>query len=169
MNQTLDTRHPLPPFTRESAILKVRLAEDGWNLRDPDHAAARQSRSGMDRHRPCRLAQVARIPAADAEQHGHRQQHQQHQPGDPALSLTHDDGGGQQRSKGRAEVASHLEQRLREAEAPARGQRATREASGWKAEEPMPIRPAASSSMAKLPAVASSATPRASRTSRPAA
>ncbi|ALV08662.1 nuclear transport factor 2 family protein [Roseateles depolymerans] len=31
----MDTRPPLPPFTRESAILKVRLAEDGWNSRDP--------------------------------------------------------------------------------------------------------------------------------------
>ena len=30
-----DVRPPLPPFTRESAIEKVRLAEDGWNSRDP--------------------------------------------------------------------------------------------------------------------------------------
>jgi len=29
-------RPPVPPFTRESAIQKVRLAEDGWNSRDPD-------------------------------------------------------------------------------------------------------------------------------------
>ncbi len=29
-------RPPLPPFTRESAIEKVRLAEDGWNSRDAD-------------------------------------------------------------------------------------------------------------------------------------
>lgn len=29
-------RPPLPPFTRESAIEKVRLAEDGWNTRDVD-------------------------------------------------------------------------------------------------------------------------------------
>lgn len=29
-----EARPPLPPFTRESAILKVRLAEDGWNNRD---------------------------------------------------------------------------------------------------------------------------------------
>lgn len=29
-------RPPLPPFTAESARLKVRLAEDGWNSRDPD-------------------------------------------------------------------------------------------------------------------------------------
>jgi uncharacterized protein len=28
------SRPPLPPFTRESAIEKVRLAEDGWNSRD---------------------------------------------------------------------------------------------------------------------------------------
>jgi len=29
----------LPPFTRESAIEKVRLAEDGWNSRDADKVA----------------------------------------------------------------------------------------------------------------------------------
>lgn len=28
------TRPPRPPFTHESAIAKVRLAEDGWNSRD---------------------------------------------------------------------------------------------------------------------------------------
>ena len=32
----MPVRPPLPPFTRESAILKVRLAEDGWNSRDPE-------------------------------------------------------------------------------------------------------------------------------------
>jgi uncharacterized protein len=30
------TRPPLPPFDTESATLKVRLAEDAWNTRDPD-------------------------------------------------------------------------------------------------------------------------------------
>jgi nuclear transport factor 2 (NTF2) superfamily protein len=35
----IDTRPPLPPFTRESAIEKVRLAEDGWNSRDPARVA----------------------------------------------------------------------------------------------------------------------------------
>ena len=29
-------RPPLPPFTREAAIQKVRLAEDGWNSRDAE-------------------------------------------------------------------------------------------------------------------------------------
>ena len=33
---TTAIRPPLPPFTRESAIQKVRLAEDGWNTRDPE-------------------------------------------------------------------------------------------------------------------------------------
>jgi uncharacterized protein len=32
-------RPPLPPFTRESAIEKARLAEDGWNSRDPARVA----------------------------------------------------------------------------------------------------------------------------------
>ena len=29
------SRPPLPPFTHDSATEKVRLAEDGWNSRDP--------------------------------------------------------------------------------------------------------------------------------------
>src|SRR5512142_745811 len=33
------TRPPMPPFTRESAIQKVRLAEDAWNSRDPEKVA----------------------------------------------------------------------------------------------------------------------------------
>jgi nuclear transport factor 2 (NTF2) superfamily protein len=32
-------RPPLPPFTRETAIEKVRLAEDAWNSRDPEKVA----------------------------------------------------------------------------------------------------------------------------------
>ncbi len=32
----MSQRPPLPPFTRETAIQKVRLAEDGWNGRNPD-------------------------------------------------------------------------------------------------------------------------------------
>jgi nuclear transport factor 2 (NTF2) superfamily protein len=34
-----ETRPPLPPFNRESAELKVRLAEDGWNSRDAGKVA----------------------------------------------------------------------------------------------------------------------------------
>ncbi|MGB6984427.1 MAG: nuclear transport factor 2 family protein [Candidatus Aquilonibacter sp.] len=29
----------LPPFTRETAVAKVRMAEDGWNTRDPERVA----------------------------------------------------------------------------------------------------------------------------------
>lgn len=32
----MSARPPLPPFTLESAVQKVRLAEDAWNSRDPD-------------------------------------------------------------------------------------------------------------------------------------
>jgi nuclear transport factor 2 (NTF2) superfamily protein len=32
----METRPPLPPFTLETAIQKVRMAEDAWNSRDPD-------------------------------------------------------------------------------------------------------------------------------------
>jgi nuclear transport factor 2 (NTF2) superfamily protein len=35
----MQTRPPLPPFTRETAIQKVRLAEDAWNSRDPERVA----------------------------------------------------------------------------------------------------------------------------------
>ena len=35
----MNQRPPLPPFYRESAIKKVRLAEDGWNSRDPEKVA----------------------------------------------------------------------------------------------------------------------------------
>jgi nuclear transport factor 2 (NTF2) superfamily protein len=32
-------RPPLPPFTRETAMQKVRMAEDAWNTRDPQRVA----------------------------------------------------------------------------------------------------------------------------------
>ena len=35
----MESRPPLPPFTREDAVAKVRAAEDGWNTRDPDRVA----------------------------------------------------------------------------------------------------------------------------------
>lgn len=34
-----ETRPPLPPFNRETAIQKVRMAEDGWNSRDPQRVS----------------------------------------------------------------------------------------------------------------------------------
>lgn len=35
----METRPPLPPFTRESARQKVRLAEDAWNSQDPERVS----------------------------------------------------------------------------------------------------------------------------------
>lgn len=35
----MTTRPPVPPFSRETAIQKVRLAEDAWNTRDADKVA----------------------------------------------------------------------------------------------------------------------------------
>jgi hypothetical protein len=34
-----ESRPPFPPFTRESALQKVRQAEDGWNSRNPEKVA----------------------------------------------------------------------------------------------------------------------------------
>lgn len=39
MNTSTEARPPLPPFTLETAIKKVRMAEDGWNSRDPKRVA----------------------------------------------------------------------------------------------------------------------------------
>jgi uncharacterized protein len=39
MNANAEARPPFPPFTRETASQKVRMAEDGWNNRDPERVA----------------------------------------------------------------------------------------------------------------------------------
>lgn len=36
---TSESRPPLPPFSEETAITKVRLAEDAWNSRDAERVA----------------------------------------------------------------------------------------------------------------------------------
>lgn len=35
----MEPRPPVPPFTEEDAIKKVRAAEDGWNTRNPEKVA----------------------------------------------------------------------------------------------------------------------------------
>ena len=35
----MNTRPPLPPFTEDTARLKVQAAEDAWNSRDPERVA----------------------------------------------------------------------------------------------------------------------------------
>ena len=44
-------RPPLPPFTRETAAAKARLAEDGWNSRDPERVALAYSPDSRWRNR----------------------------------------------------------------------------------------------------------------------
>ncbi|MDB5346536.1 MAG: hypothetical protein JWP89_4913 [Schlesneria sp.] len=47
----VETRPPLPPFTLESATQKVRLAEDGWNSRDPQKVSLGYSSQSCWRNR----------------------------------------------------------------------------------------------------------------------
>lgn len=63
MNADTETRPPLPPFTRESAIEKVRLAEDGWNSRDPARVARAYTASSVWRNRAEFLEGTAAITA----------------------------------------------------------------------------------------------------------
>lgn len=45
------TKPPLPPFTAESALKKVRLAEDAWNTRDPDRVVLAYTENSQWRNR----------------------------------------------------------------------------------------------------------------------
>lgn len=47
----METRPPLPPFTHETATQKVRLAEDGWNSRDPQRVVLAYSENTNWRNR----------------------------------------------------------------------------------------------------------------------
>jgi nuclear transport factor 2 (NTF2) superfamily protein len=50
-SMTDSSRPPLPPFTRESAIRKVRAAEDAWNTRDPKRVALAYTEDSYWRNR----------------------------------------------------------------------------------------------------------------------
>jgi nuclear transport factor 2 (NTF2) superfamily protein len=45
------SRPPLPPFTMETAIQKVRLAEDAWNSRDPARVSLAYTEDSQWRNR----------------------------------------------------------------------------------------------------------------------
>jgi nuclear transport factor 2 (NTF2) superfamily protein len=47
----MTTLPPVPPFTRETAIQKVRKAEDGWNSRDPQRVSLAYSQDSIWRNR----------------------------------------------------------------------------------------------------------------------
>jgi uncharacterized protein len=48
---TSDLRPPLPPFTLDSAIAKVRAAEDAWNSRDPQRVSLAYTEESQWRNR----------------------------------------------------------------------------------------------------------------------
>ncbi|MEV5593710.1 nuclear transport factor 2 family protein [Streptomyces sp. NPDC052496] len=56
-------RPPLPPFDRESALKKVRAAEDAWNTRDPEHVARAYTEDSVWRNRNTFLTGRAEITA----------------------------------------------------------------------------------------------------------
>jgi nuclear transport factor 2 (NTF2) superfamily protein len=45
------SRPPLPPFTFETAVQKVRMAEDAWNSRDPERVALAYTEDSRWRNR----------------------------------------------------------------------------------------------------------------------
>jgi len=51
MNAATHARPPLPPFTRETAVQKVRMAEDAWNSRDPARVALAYTPDSVWRNR----------------------------------------------------------------------------------------------------------------------
>ena len=56
------SRPPLPPFNTQSAIEKIRLAEDAWNSRDPDRVVLAYSEDTRWRNR-------AEFPVGRAQAH----------------------------------------------------------------------------------------------------
>jgi nuclear transport factor 2 (NTF2) superfamily protein len=57
------SRPPVPPFTLETAIQKVRMAEDAWNTRDPARVALAYTTDSHWRNRSEFLAGRAAIEA----------------------------------------------------------------------------------------------------------
>lgn len=58
---TLESRPPFPPFTRDTALQKVRAAEDGWNNRDPVKVSLAYTLDSQWRNRsefPCGRQQI---------------------------------------------------------------------------------------------------------------
>ncbi|HEX5544392.1 MAG TPA: DUF1348 family protein, partial [Nitrospira sp.] len=51
MSSDPNKRPPLPPFTQETAIQKVRMAEDAWNERDPEKVSLAYTRDSVWRNR----------------------------------------------------------------------------------------------------------------------
>ncbi len=59
--QTSEERPPLPPFTRESALIKIQAAEDGWNSRDPIRVSMAYTEDTLWRNRSTFLSGRAEV------------------------------------------------------------------------------------------------------------
>lgn len=59
----MEPKAPLPPFTRETAIQKVRMAEDAWNARDPHRVSLAYTIDSRRRNRAAFLVGRAAIVA----------------------------------------------------------------------------------------------------------
>lgn len=72
----IEQRPPLPPFTRDTAIQKVRAAEDGWNGRNPERVALAYTVDSRWRNRSAmfqgRAAIVAFLTRKWASEHEYR-------------------------------------------------------------------------------------------------
>ena len=66
-----ETKPPLPPFTEETARIKVQLAEDAWNSRNPDRVSLAYSADTQWRNRTTFLQgrEAVRTFLADKWQH----------------------------------------------------------------------------------------------------
>jgi uncharacterized protein len=61
MNINVEPRPPLPPFSNDTAIRKVRMAEDAWNGRDPQRVALAYTPDSVWRNRaefPCGRGEI---------------------------------------------------------------------------------------------------------------
>ncbi len=47
----IEQKPPFPPFTRETAMQKIRMAEDGWNSRDPQRVSLVYTQDSQWRNR----------------------------------------------------------------------------------------------------------------------
>ena len=59
----MSSRPPLPPFTAETAAVKVRAAEDAWNSRDPERVALAYTEDSRWRNRSEFISGRAQIVA----------------------------------------------------------------------------------------------------------
>jgi nuclear transport factor 2 (NTF2) superfamily protein len=66
-----ESRPPLPPFTRQSAILKARKAEDAWNTRDPERVSLAYTADSVWRNRSTFLRGRPAIVAFLADKWAH--------------------------------------------------------------------------------------------------